>query len=272
MENNNTGLAKKLSEISKQLHQTVYSVIGQEKMEGFEKAYTVSNAIGQLKTLLTAEYMKPIMELQNNKLGFKTDKAAGGYDEAVVKNCLIEAVLTGVQPTGNQFNIIAGNCYITKEGFGYMLANMKNLAYEIVPGIPKNNADKTGAIIPMTISWNYNGNPHERTIEFPIKMNQYMGADAIIGKATRKARAWLYNNLNETEISDGDIEDVKGVVVETKPLVNEEEQRILSFLETCDSLVALTSLESDLKKENDLYKYTEAVKEKISAKKLELKK
>ena len=110
------------------LNNSVMSVIGSDKMKSFEKAYIVAEAISNLQTLLTPEYMKPILALQGNRLGFRTDKDKnGGYSEAQVKNCLIEAVLMGLQPTGNQFNIIAGNTYPTKEGLGYLLANFQGL-------------------------------------------------------------------------------------------------------------------------------------------------
>jgi hypothetical protein len=34
-----------------------------------------------------------------------------------------------------------------------------------------------------------------------------MGADAIIGKASRKARAWLYATVTGMEVGDGDADD-----------------------------------------------------------------
>src|SRR5215204_5340477 len=111
------------STLAKSLNEKVFSVLSADQLNGFEKAYLIANAIAELKSLLTPEYMKPIMQMQGNKLGFKTDKDKdGGYPEAIVKNCLIEAVLMGVQPFGNQFNIIANNTYITKEGYGYLLS------------------------------------------------------------------------------------------------------------------------------------------------------
>lgn len=208
-------------EIATKLNHSVAKVIGSEAMTGFEKAYLIANAAGELKRMLTPEYMRPIMDLQGNRLGFKTDKdlAQGGgkgpgYPEDTVKNCLIEAVLTGVQPFGNQFNIIAGNCYITKEGFGYLLSHYKGLYYEITPELPRINADKSSAAIVMNVEWTLNGVQKSKKIEIPVKMNSFMGTDAVIGKATRKARAWLYNTITGSEVADGDIQDAD--VVSTK--------------------------------------------------------
>jgi hypothetical protein len=197
------------------LNKTVANVLTAENMDGFKKAYLIANAAAELKKALTADYMRPIMELQNNRLGFKTDKK-DGYPEHVVKNCLIEAVLTGVQPFGNQFNIIAENCYITKEGFGHLLACYPGLTYEIIPRLPRISNDKLSAAIVMDIRWTIKGKSEAREIDFPIKMNQYMGTDAVIGKATRKARAWLFNTLTGMEIGDGDVHDIDSTVISSK--------------------------------------------------------
>lgn len=211
-------IPEKQLELAKKLNDRVFAVIGKDALQGFEKAYHIANAIGDLKTLLTPEYMKPIMALQGNKLGFKTDKDdKGGYPEEVVKNCLIEAVLTGLEPWGNQFNIISGQMYGTKEGFGALLNKTKGLKYDITPSLPRINAAKDGAAVNITITWTYGSEPeNKKDIDFPIKMNQYMGADAVIGKATRKARAWLFNKINGTEIGEADVQDIDHKIVPSK--------------------------------------------------------
>lgn len=211
-------------EIAKRLNENVLSVLTSEQLIGFEKAYLIADAVGKLKTLLTPEYMKPIMQLQGSRLGFKTDKdKEGGYPESVVRDCLIDAVLSGVQPFGNQFNIIAGNMYITKEGFGYLLNNMKGLSNEISFALPRIGSDKTSAAVVAKISWSFNGGEKkEREIDFPIKMNSYMGTDAVLGKATRKARAWLFNTINGTEFGDGDVTDSEAIVINSKNPTGEQ--------------------------------------------------
>ncbi|WNH10001.1 hypothetical protein [Thalassobellus suaedae] len=170
--------------IAQKLNESVSTVLGQHQMMGFEKAYLIAEATAKLKSLLTPQYMKPIMQLQGSRLGFKSDKV---YPETIVKDCLIEAVLTGLQPHGNQFNIIAGNMYPTKEGLGYLLANFKGLSYQIISELPRINASNTSAAIVMNIKWKLKGGPqNEDKIELPIKMNQYMGTDAVIGKPPEK--------------------------------------------------------------------------------------
>ena len=235
------------------MNSTVAKVLGAPAVLLFEKAFLVSTAIGELKGLLTPELMKPIMDLQGTRLGFKTDKdKTGGYSEATVKNCLIEAVLTGVQPYGNQFNIIADSCYITKEGFGYMLANFKGLYYEITPELPRINADKTSAAIVMNINWTIDLISKSNKLEIPVKMNSFMGTDAVIGKATRKARAWLYNTITGSEIGDGDIQDAE--VLSTKITVDKlsiaeakEDERIINFIKNAKTTEALDAIYDNVK-------------------------
>jgi hypothetical protein len=216
--NTTTGIEKfESNPVIQKLNSNVLAVIGSDKVLGFTKAYLIAEAVGELKKLLNAEYMKPIMQLQGSRLGFKTDKdKEGGYPENLVKDCLIDAVLSGVQPFGNQFNIIAGHMYITKEGFGYLLNNMQGLSYEITFELPRisTGADKSSAAIVAIIKWTIGGNTKEQRMDIPVKVNSFMGTDAVIGKATRKARAWLFNTIAGTEFGDGDITDINAEIMD----------------------------------------------------------
>lgn len=237
-------------EVINKLDAEVLSIVGNGDLEGFEKAFKVAEAIDQLNQLLSPEYMKPIMKLQGNRLGFRTDKdTAGGYREEVVKNCLIEAVLTGLQPVGNQFNIIAGNMYPTKEGFGYLLKEYPGLKYKITPNLPRINNTNTSAAIVMNISYSLNGGTQkEEALEIPIRINKGMGTDAIIGKATRKARAWLYNTITGCEVTDGDVTDLgEAEIVEPtaqEQAAKKEQRQAIDFIDACKSMEDLESVRS----------------------------
>lgn len=234
-------------EIIKKLDDSVVSVIGNKALQGFHKANAIANAIVELKSLLTPEYMKPIMALQGSKLGFRTDKdKSGGYSMDVVRNCLIEAVLIGLQPTGNQFNIIAGNTYPTKEGCGYLLNNFDGLKYDLVCSLPKINNDKTSAAVDVTINWSLNGITKEKTIPIPIKIDQYASVDSIIGKATRKGRAWLLGTITGVEVTDGEVEDSLAKVIESKPIKTKEEsenERMIALLSDCKTIMEIDDLQ-----------------------------
>lgn len=266
MENSLTTISQ---EVIQKLNDTVISVIKADGMQGFEKAFLIAEAAGKLKAALTPEYMKPIMELQGNRLGFKTDMdSEGGYKEPVVRNCLIEAVLTGVQPFGNQFNIIAGNCYITKEGFGYLLSKFPGLTYEIIPALPRISMsnEKQSAAVVMKITWTLNGETKTREIDFAIRMNKFMGTDAVIGKATRKARAWLFWTISGIEVGDGDVTDVDAKVMDSK-LTPPTHEEIMILLETVEPELTKSEFDNakrilDNKEENSYRKLFDQLKAK----------
>src|SRR4051794_38820181 len=98
------------------------------KAESFAEELALAQAMTDIKALLTPEVMRPIMALMNSDLGFRTDKDPSvwnkrdnKYNEAysvdVVRNVVIEARLRGFHTINNEFNIIAGRFYGTKNGF-----------------------------------------------------------------------------------------------------------------------------------------------------------
>lgn len=232
-------------EVATKINAAVQSVTGKEGLEGFEKAYLLAEGIQQLHELLTPEYMGPIMAMQGSKLGFRSDKDKnGGYPMETVKKCLIEAVLMGLQPYGNQFNIIAGNMYMTKEGAGHILNNYRGLKYDIVIGLPRVNDSKTSAAVEATINWTIKGESNSKVIPIPIKMDAYTSLDAVIGKATRKARAWLISTITGIEVGEGDVTEDAGhanVVNSTikKSDQDAEKERILALIDESQSVEEL---------------------------------
>ena len=235
--------------VIQKMDSVVTEFISQKNLEGLQKMYVLGESITNLRNLLDDKFMGPIMGLQNTSLGFKTDKAENGYPVSVVKDCTIEALLTGVQPYGNQFNIIAGNFYVTKEGFKYLLDNYPKLDWMITPGIPEKKSEKEGGIR-MSIQWSTGGQTKTKDIDFVVKVNKFMGSDAIVGKAERKARAWLYNNITGSELVDGDVESHDAELVKPIPIekldkakdVDHETERITKFIDKAESESDLDNL------------------------------
>lgn len=254
-------MTKTTTNVAVLLNEKVNNALASNKKELFVKAFEMAEAVTELKMMLSPEVMKPIMALQGNKLGFKTDKDKdGGYPMEVVQTCIIEATLSGLQVVGNQFNIIGGNMYGTKEGFGFLLKNIVGLHYEIIFDLPRINPDKTGAAVVAHVSWTMEGKANKRKLDLPIKMNQYMGADGVLGKAERKARRWLYSLLTGTEIGEGDVQDVPHTVVsnEVAPAKEEKEsERLLEMIKQADTISKLSELKPHVKTEADKKAYNE---------------
>jgi hypothetical protein len=244
-------------EVAKKMDGIVLSSIGSEKLSGFEKAYRDAEGITALQLALTDQYMKPIMSLQGTKLGFVTDKdKSGGYPVETVRKCLIEAVFFGLQPTQNMFNIIAGNMYPTKEGLGYLLNKMPSLNYSIVCEITAFSKEKKSASANATIWWKLSGQQENtKVVPIPLKIDDYTSVDAVIGKSTRKARAWLLSRITGIEVTDGEVEDVSHIVVSSKPMeiVDKEAERISLMLSDCKTVEDVEALEENIKGHSELF-------------------
>jgi len=148
-----------------------------------------------------------------------------------VKECLIEATIRGVRPVNNEFNIIAGRCYLTKNGVAHLLREFPGLT-DLRPrfGVPKMVGEK-GALVAASAAWKLNGKPdsiEER--EYPIRVNAGMGADAVLGKATRKLYAAIYAQLTGSEQMEGEVDDIETmrnvtpIAAEEKPAGTKVEQ------------------------------------------------
>lgn len=206
--------------ISEQINTQILSVLSDP--DGFQKSFVMAKAISTMKELLTPEVMKDIMALQGSRLGFRTDKDKdGGYSFVTVQNCCIEALLYGFELVGNQFNIIGGNMYPTREGFTFQLDKMKGLTYDIeYPNITQ-TPDKLFGSVTALIRWEYNGVKDEKQIVFPVNSNKYATIDALKGKGERKAKCWLFNKLKNTKLSDGDADDA---IIDITPKVSARKQ------------------------------------------------
>ncbi|MBT9449975.1 hypothetical protein ICN84_07795 [Akkermansia glycaniphila] len=196
----------------------------------FARTFAMGQAMSELKEALTEKVMVSIMKLKKTQLGFMTDERAASqygpeisYGTEQVRDCLIHSVILGLDPVGNQWNILSGRCYVTKEGMTKLLRDMPllsdlKLVYhpaEIkessTSGISKSGKEhqkiEREGLVTVNISWNYDGKAGSETLQFAIRVNNGMTQDAIIGKAERKAKAWLYGYLSGIQITDGEAEE-----------------------------------------------------------------
>ncbi|MFW6118877.1 MAG: hypothetical protein ACOC7S_00925 [Planctomycetota bacterium] len=190
----------------------------------FKQAVALASGMNKLRQALTPQVMEPIMELQGSRLGFRTDKdRSGGYGLSVVREAVIEATLRGVRPVGNEFNIIAGNAYITKEGFTHLVRSYPGLTdYRDTFAVPKGHKD--GAVVHAEAEWKLNGKPQTLECDIPVRVNKNMGIDAILGKAKRKLLARVYARVTGTThtLPEGDVDDT--IAADFKVLDDDEEE------------------------------------------------
>lgn len=192
----------------------------------FARTIAYGMAVSKMREALDKNVMTSLIKLKNSKLGFRTDETNGNvYPVEVVRDCIIDAATLGLQCTGNQFNIISGSTYVTKEGFTYLLrgltrsGQLKNMKFIYHPAEIKESSTQgtrrdgtqyqkieREGLAKVDVSWEFNGVSGSQQLEFVIRVNAGMSQDAVIGKAERKAKAWLYNHLTDQDISDGEME------------------------------------------------------------------
>lgn len=179
-------------------------------------ALAVADSIADLRELFDQPEVRTRIEaLQDTPLGFRTDRDPKQknhktgelntpYPWPVVRDANIEAVLRGLQVVGNQFNIIAGRFYGTKEGLEYLIPKVPGLSeFRQVLGVPRTQTG--GAIVECKATWKMHGKPDSLEVSIPIKTDSYSGADQILGKATRKFLSRCYRQMCGANIPEGDI-------------------------------------------------------------------
>lgn len=204
------------------------STIGKPTLE---RMMILATGMQQLRAAITDDMLDKVMQLQGSRLGFRTDKdgertwkdATGtprtGYEPAVVKEVMIEALLRGARMVGNEVNIIAKNCYLTKEFFGRAVREFPGVSDVAVDlAVPQMVGEK-GALVACWVRYKLNGEPRvyartkesdDRDLRIAVRVNIGMGTDAILGKAERKVLALLYKELSGMELADGNVDEFDG--------------------------------------------------------------
>ena len=162
------------------------------------RSIRLARAIGALRQAITPEILEHFLALAGSPLGFLCDrpnsKNPAPYSADQVKECLIEAMLREAAPIGNEWNIIAGRCYLTLAYYERRLREYPGVTdVRPVPGMPDMSAGNV-ARVRFGLSWKLNGEPNclkdaegKPGVVFSIRVNAGMGEDAVIGKASRKA-------------------------------------------------------------------------------------
>ena len=189
--------------------------------EQFDRTFAMAAAMRQLNELITDEMMSDIMELQGSTIGFRTDKdKTGGYPMNVVRPCFIEATLNGAQSVNNEWNILVGKAYYTKNFFMrkvQQFEGLTNLLYS--HGAVETHGGN--AFVDYVASWELNGEPMElkkirKTLasgvafddRLVVRVNEGMKHDGIIGKATARMFRAIYAMFANYVPLGGDVDAI----------------------------------------------------------------
>jgi hypothetical protein len=195
------------------------------RADSIGKALLMGALITNLRNMIGPEVMQWIMPLQNSPNGFKTDRAGEGYPPEVVKECLITALVHGVHPVNNEWNIIAGQCYIALNGYKRLFESIPGISHiNIIPGTP--TQDGNIAKCRVSLSWCLDGvrnelTDHEGKPGVVLVIHQRgqspgFAPDQIIGKAKRKAYKMAYEKATGSSFASDMDDGVAVVSDETK--------------------------------------------------------
>ncbi len=180
----------------------------------FSDAYKYALVAQRVMNALTVEVLTvALLPLRNKDFGWRED-TPGKYQLDQLRDVFTSAILYGALPTNNEILIISGRFYPQKNFFTRKLAEYPGLT-ELVLKPSKVNLNPQGALVEYTATWNYKGQvmSMERTgaSAIPVRLNQGQGADAALGKAERKMKAAIYNQLSGSTFAEGEAEDMVDV-------------------------------------------------------------
>ena len=161
-------------------------------VNNFGAAFNAAKVITLLREALTEEVMEKVfMPLMNTKVGFRT-----------VREAIIDAAIIGLLPTGNQFNIISGTMYPTKEGYTALL---KKIGAKYIIDVQQDTSQNPAyAVFPCKVTYSFNGDKNSLTVQATVRRDQYSSNDQLRGKAERRAKKALYEYLTGTDYGDAD--------------------------------------------------------------------
>ena len=186
-----------------------------------------ADMLAGLEGMLTADVLSGVMQLMNTRIGFLTDKNPNRprwnkdkrqydtpvpYGVDVVKHCVIEAMTKGICLVGNHMNIIAGQCYPTKEHYEAVLNTLcTNLRVEMsVPDWGMKGGKR--AYVEAIATWKFNGCSEKiectrgGEMDSRVVVNSYdsSSADELLGKAKRKVYARVYERITGSTLEPED--------------------------------------------------------------------
>lgn len=223
---------------------TSISNICQDAIAAFDRAMTSDDvlAAAQVADYIEAvrnaiePQMDSIIKLCDSPLGFRTDrspailetnrkrgKGAGApYSREVVKDCAVEALLRGVRLVGDQFNILAGRCYITMNGYKHLVnsTNISGLQFKIT----KISVTDSEHIADAEAQWQQGGNDCTVSKRFFCKAYGAITTwEQTEGKATRKLFKAIYEKATGRAFQDADESDeMREGSIDVDATVNEE--------------------------------------------------
>ena len=172
-----------------------------------------------LEDAISPEILRDFRLMENTERGFKTDRVAGTrdksgnavqpYSDQVIKRVIIGALSKGARLIDNEFNVIAGNLYLTKNFYMPRVKRFPGLTeLKILWGVPSQSGSGKGWLYPAKASWKLNGRPDSieclQTKDFDsrivVRGYESSSVDEIRGKAEAKLYRWIFERVSGINI------------------------------------------------------------------------
>jgi hypothetical protein len=190
----------------------------------YEKSLLYGHYLVQIKNQISGKVLEIVKDLMNTGIGFKTDKPT--YSDEIIKNCVTQAIMHGLRIHGNEFNILGGNFYATKEGLERIVNRNPDLEKKII--IKSRGFKKSPETEIWALSYEYEFKLKDRqeikddvTVYVRGKQGNYeIPLDAVLGKARRKVLKTIYNQMTQGFFLLEDADDIDDIP-ETKEAIKE---------------------------------------------------
>jgi hypothetical protein len=195
--------------------------------EGLMKSAVMGNALVRLSEAMEhPDLTNLLIYLQDTDVGFLTDRKPRkpgdkGYPIEVVRGIAVRAILHGAHLHGNEFNIIAGSCYLTVNFYRRSIAEHPGVTdLDIQTFVPDEEPRKVGSNLFYRFGGYARCKVDGRLVEVRAEKSDegdsrmivkaydndtaYDGAE---GKALKRLAKRLYLRIKGVELSDEDSDD-----------------------------------------------------------------
>jgi hypothetical protein len=181
-----------------------YEIASADTTANIASALAAARAIALLRRQFTPPIVAELKELAGKSLGFFTDRdGKGGYSDAVIVECALEAGLRGLPFVGGCFGVVSGKVYVSKVGYRTLIRRMPNIAnFQYSVGLPRKVAE--GAVSQCSASWTQDGAAREFKAEIPVRTDQYTTVDALLGKCEKRLLARVFEQMSNRAIPEED--------------------------------------------------------------------
>ncbi len=194
-------------------------------LTNYERSMAYGYYLNEIRNQITGKALDLVKNLMNTGLGFKTDRNPKDpncknkeiYSDDIIRDCVTQAIMHGLYIHGNEFNILGGNFYATKEGLERIVnqnPNLERSVKDIGKGFKQNPEN---GIWGLSFEYDFKLKEKQEVKDSIVvyvrgKQGNYdIPFDAIMGKARRKLLKTIYNKMtNGFWLEDADdVDDIE---------------------------------------------------------------